>query len=325
MRLSTAAANAGGLAAGYLLDRLLGDPRRFHPVAGYGQAAAALERKTYAPSRAAGAKHVAVAVAVPVAVAAVAQYATRNKPVARAAVMAIATWTVLGGTSLRREATRLADALAVGDLDEARAKLPSLCGRKPDELGPAELARATVESVAENTSDAVVAPLCWGAVAGIPGLVGYRAVNTLDAMIGHRSARYEKFGWAAARLDDLANLVPARLGAVLTVLVAGKGRRGAALRTWLRDGSEHPSPNSGQVEAAAAGALGLRLGGRNDYGSRVEVRPHLGDGAPPAGRDIYRAARLSAAVGVAALVATAGHALAAPVRRAAVAWMWRRG
>ncbi|MGY0230885.1 cobalamin biosynthesis protein [Longispora urticae] len=324
MRTSIAAANATGLLAGVLLDRLLGDPRRLHPVAGFGQAAAALERRGYAPTRSAGARHVAIAVGVPVAAAALAQFATRNRPLARAALTAVATWAVLGGTSLRREAVTLADALAVGDLPAARAKLPSLCGRDPSGLGPDELARATVESVAENTSDAVVAPLCWGAVAGLPGLVGYRAINTLDAMIGHRTARYENFGWAAARLDDVANLFPARLAAGLTVLVAGKGHRGPALRTWLRDGAKHPSPNAGQVEAAAAGALGLRLGGRNDYAGRVEVRPTLGDGAPPLPRDIYRAARLSGAIGTAALVATAGHALAAPARRAVASWLRTR-
>lgn len=172
MRLSLAAANATGLVAGVLLDRLLGDPRRLHPVAGFGQAAAALERRTYAPSRAAGARHVAIALGVPVAAAAVAQFATRKHPVARAALTAVTTWAVLGGTSLRREAVTLADALAVGDVPAARATLPSLCGRDPSGLGPAELARATVESVAENTSDAVVAPLCWGLLPGSRGWWG---------------------------------------------------------------------------------------------------------------------------------------------------------
>jgi adenosylcobinamide-phosphate synthase len=324
MRPSTAAANAVGLIAGVFLDRLLGDPRRLHPVAGFGRAAAALERRTYAQTRRAGARHVALAVGVPVAVSALAQYSTRDRPLARAALTALTTWTVLGGTTLLREATTLADALAVGDRPAARAKLPILCGRDSSILCPNELARAAVESVAENTSDAVVAPLCWGAVAGMPGLVGYRAVNTLDAMIGHRSVRYERFGWAAARLDDVANLGPARLTAGLTVVTAGRGRRWPALQAWMRDGSKHPSPNAGQVEAAAAGALGLRLGGRNDYGSRVEFRPVLGEGAQPATRDIYRAVRLSAAIGTTALLATAGHALMAPARHWVIRkWLFR--
>ena len=172
------------------------------------------------------------------------------------------------------------------------------------------LARAAVESVAENTSDAVVAPLLWGAVAGLPGLLGYRAVNTLDAMIGQRSPRYQRFGWAAARLDDAANLVPARVTSLLTVALAptvgGSSRR--ALRTLLRDGRRHPSPNAGQCEAAFAGALGVRLGGRNSYQGRAEQRGLLGDGAAPAAADISRAVRLSrlvsaAALGLAAIVA----------------------
>ncbi len=143
---------------------------------------------------------------------------------------------------------------------------PAATRRALDEAG---LARATVESVAENTSDAAVAPLFWGAVAGLPGLLGYRAVNTLDAMVGHRSPRYARFGEASARLDDVANWIPARLTAALTVACAplAGGSASGALRTWWRDGAAHPSPNSGRCEAALAGALGLRLGGRNVYGS----------------------------------------------------------
>ena len=143
-----------------------------------------------------------------------------------------------------------------------------------------------------------MAPLVWGALAGIPGLLVYRAVNTLDAMVGHRSPRYERFGWAAARLDDVANWLPARITAALTVLcapVAGGSARGA-LRAWLRDGASHPSPNSGRCEAAAAGALGVQLGGRNVYGTRVEDRPTMGDGRPPVRADVARAVALSRAV-----------------------------
>ncbi|MDT4943250.1 MAG: adenosylcobinamide-phosphate synthase, partial [Pseudonocardiales bacterium] len=169
------------------------------------------------------------------------------------------------------------------------------------------VARAVVESVAENTCDAVVAPLFWGAVAGVPGLLGYRAVNTLDAMVGHRSPRHGRFGWAAARLDDLANVVPARLTAGLVALAApavGGDARGA-LRVAARDGRNHPSPNSGVSEAAFAGALGLRLGGRNAYRNRVEHRPELGDGAPPTVADIGRANRLCAGVTLAAAATAA--------------------
>jgi adenosylcobinamide-phosphate synthase len=192
----------------------------------------------------------------------------------------------------------------------ARERLPSLCGRDPRALDSAGLARAAVESVAENTSDAVVAPLIWGAVAGVPGLLGYRAVNTLDAMVGYRSPRYRRFGWAAARLDDLVNLLPARLAAALTVLgapVVGGSSRGA-WATWRRDAAAHPSPNAGQVEAAFAGALEVRLGGRTVYEHGVEERPVLGDGRMPDAGHVTRAVELSRVVGgltaaVAALIA----------------------
>jgi len=241
----------------------------------------------------------------------------------------------VGGTSLRREATAMAADLETAGtpgsdaaLAAARERLPNLCGRDPSALDAGEIARATVESVAENTSDAVVAPLFWGAVVGLPGLVGYRAVNTLDAMVGHRSERYRDFGTAAARLDDAANLVPARLTAALTVLVAPlvrdpSGRRGpvrsatGALVAWVRDGRRHPSPNAGQCEAAMAGALGVRLGGRNVYHGRAEERPRLGRGPLPGPAEVRRAARISGAVGTAALAAFVAARLALARRRAA--------
>ncbi len=298
-RRNAAAAHAAGLVVGVALDATFGDPRRWHPVAGYGHAAAALERRMYAPNRAAGVRYTAWAVGVPTLAAAFATAAPRRRPLARTAVVAALTWAALGGTTLRREAAAMADALDADDLPAARAQLPHLCGRDPSTLDSAELARATVESVAENASDAVVAPLFWGAVAGAPGLVAYRAVNTLDAMVGHRCERYAEFGTAAARLDDAANLVPARLTAVLTVALAPLvgGSRWRALWTWLRYGRRHPSPNSGQCEAAMAGALGVRLGGRNVYAGRVEHRPTLGKGERPSAADIRRAARLVEAVG----------------------------
>jgi adenosylcobinamide-phosphate synthase len=203
---------------------------------------------------------------------------------------------------LQREAGAMHDLLQAGDLEAARARLAHLCGRDPEGMDERALVRATVESVAENTSDAVVAPLFWGAIGGVPGLAAYRAVNTLDAMVGHRSERHLRFGWAAARADDVANLVPARITAGLAVLLAPLvgGRREAALRAWRRDGRKHPSPNAGPVEAAFAGALGRTLGGRLAYGGRVEDRPLLGNGPAPDLADIPRAARLSAAVSVAA-------------------------
>ena len=296
-------ARAAGLLAGGLLDAVLGDPRRGHPVSIFGAAASQAETMLWSDSRGRGAAMVAVCVA-PVALAGLgAQRVTRGRPALTLAATALASWTVLGGASLGGSALALGRALEAGDLAAARRMLPTLCGRDPEQLDPTGLARAAVESVAENTSDAVVAPLFWGAVAGLPGLLGYRAVNTLDAMIGQRSPRYQRFGWAAARLDDVANLIPARITGLLTVALAptagGCSRR--ALRTLLRDGRRHPSPNAGQCEAAFAGALGVRLGGRNSYQGRAEQRGLLGDGAAPAAADISRAVRLSRLVSAAAL------------------------
>ena len=317
-------ATAAGLAAGALLDQIVADPRRGHPVAGYGRFASGLEGRLYAPSRRRGAAFAAAAVGFPVTGAVAISRATRGRPVLRAGAVAVTTWAVLGGTSLRREADTMHQLLAAGDLPGARGRLSHLCGRDPAGLEPAALARAVVESVAENTADAVVAPLFWGAVAGLPGLVGYRVVNTLDAMVGHRSSRYARFGWASARLDDVLNLAPSRLTALLTVVAApavsgGKDRTRAARdawRVWRRDGRRHPSPNAGQCEAAIAGALGVRLGGRNTYGGSVDERPVLGDGREAQPADIPLATRLSLLVGVgAAALGTAVLAIRAARHR----------
>jgi adenosylcobinamide-phosphate synthase len=311
VRLRPSAATATGLLLGAAADLVVADPRRGHPVAGFGRLAAALEQRVWRDSRAAGVAYTAACVGAAAGLGAAAHRLTAGHPLARTAVTAAATWAVLGGTSLGRAATGMAAHLEAGDLPAARASLPALAGRDPRGLAEPDLVRATVESVAENTSDAAVAPLVWGAVAGVPGLLAYRAANTLDAMVGYRSERYERFGWASARLDDVLNWVPARLTAALTVLAApvAGGSATGAWRSWLRDGAAHPSPNAGRCEAALAGALGIRLGGRNVYGSRVEDRPPLGDGQPPVRADIRRATRLSRAVWTAAAV------LAAAVRR----------
>ena len=305
------AADAAGLLVGYGLDAAFGDPRRFHPVAGFGTATDALERRLYAPTRSAGVAFAAAAVGLPVLAGVAGSVLTRRHPVARAALVAAATWTVLGGRTLRREASVMAGHLERDDLTAARGRLNHLCGRDPSALDEPELARATVESVAENTSDAVVAPLLWGGVAGLPGLLGYRAANTLDAMVGHRSARYARFGTAAARLDDVLNLAPSRLTGLLTIGVApiAGGNRAETLRVWRRDRNDHPSPNAGQCESAMAGALGVRLGGRNVYFGRSETRPFLGDGPRPGAGQLRAAARISGAVGLAAAGLTAGVAL----------------
>jgi len=298
-----------GLAGGIGLDALLGDPRRGHPVAGFGSVAARAEQALHRDSRVVGAVY---ALGLTGATALAGHLVGRpGNPLLRTAVTTAATWSVIGGTTLRREALGIQRLLDAGDLEGARMRLPHLCGRDPSGLQVPDIARATVESVAENTSDAVVAPLFWGAVAGVPGLAAYRAVNTLDAMVGHRSPRYARFGWAAARADDVANLVPARLTAALATALAPVvgGRPGGAWQAWRRDGGTHPSPNAGPVEAAFAGALGRTLGGRLSYQGRVEDRPLMGNGPAPSVDDIGRATRLSAAVALAAgslAVAAAG-------------------
>jgi len=311
---------ATGLLLGVLADAVWGDPRRWHPVAGFGACAAWLERRWFADHRAAGTAYTATLVGAAVALGVVAEVAGRRHPVAGTALTAAATWAVLGGSSLAGHGEALARELGGGtgpvgrpgpvDLTAARARLPSLCGRDPALLDAAGMARAGVESMAENTSDAVVAPLFWGAVAGVPGLLGYRAVNTLDAMVGYRSPRYERFGWASARLDDGANLLPARVAALLFAGLAPAvgGSPRAALAAWRRDAAGHPSPNAGPVEAAAAGALGVKLGGRTVYAHGVEERPRLGAGPPPTAVDLRRAARLSRLVGAASAALAAGAA-----------------
>ncbi|WP_435613053.1 cobalamin biosynthesis protein [Streptomyces sp. bgisy159] len=301
---------AYGAAAGLLGDLLLGDPRRGHPVAAFGRAATAVERVLWRDHRGRGALHTAVCVGGTVAVGAAVARAVRRSPTASVALTGMATWAVVGGTSLAREARAVGDALAAGDVAAARARLPHLCGRDPQALDADGIARAVVESVAENTSDAVVGALVWGALAGVPGLVGFRAVNTLDAMVGHKSPRYRRYGWASARLDDLAGWPGARLTAVLAA-VAGPDPRGA-VRAWRADAGRHPSPNAGPVESSFAGALGVRLGGTLSYGGRVEHRPVLNGaaGRAVAVTDIDRAVRLSRRVGWLALGAGVAGRLA---------------
>ncbi|OHR28447.1 cobalamin biosynthesis protein [Corynebacterium sp. HMSC072D01] len=273
------------MAAGYALDRIFADPTNHHPVAIYGQAVSKLERRIYADSKARGVAFTTIAVAAPVVLTAAVS------TVAPTLALTATTWASLGGTTLRRTGERMADRLSAGDIDASRELVPWLCSRDPEALDADGIARATVESLAENTSDAVTGTLMWGAIAGAPGVVAHRAVNTLDAMVGYRNDRYRQFGWASARLDDVAGFLPARLTAVATV-VAGPNRR-QALAAWQRDASNHPSPNAGVVEASAAGALGLQLGGKTVYLSGVEMRPVLGGGRAPAVADVRRAAELS--------------------------------
>jgi adenosylcobinamide-phosphate synthase len=300
--------------AGYSADLLVGDPPRWHPVAGFGRVATALEDAVYAPTRPRGAGFALTLVG---ATALSVELLARAAP--RGLVLAAITWAALGGRSLRREAERVAAYLERGELDAARMGLRALCGRDADELSEHELCRATVESVAENTSDAVVGAILWGALGGPAGAAAYRAANTLDAMVGHRSERYAQFGFPAAKLDDALSWPAARISVALTALTAPAvgGSPRAVAEIVRRDGSEHPSPNAGRIEAAFAGALGVRLGGPLAYAGAVEHRPYLGDGDAPEIVDIHRAARLSFAVGTAAaaLGAAVSAGRAASARR----------
>jgi adenosylcobinamide-phosphate synthase len=281
------------VAVGLAADRVFGEPPlRPHPVSLFGQAMRGVESRLWRDSRRAGAAHAAVGVGVGVA----AGIGLRST--------ALATYLSVAGRALGDAALEVAAALDAGDLDLARDRLPALVGRDPSDLDEKEVARAAVESVAENTVDAVVAPALWAVAAGGPGALGYRALNTMDAVVGHRSPRYARYGWASARLDDVAAWVPAR---VTAGLVAGvrPSRARLVLDVVRRDAPAHPSPNSGVAEAAFAAALGLRLGGENRYGDRVEVRPSLGDGRPAEPADIGRAVRLSRDVTLALAAALA--------------------
>jgi adenosylcobinamide-phosphate synthase len=274
-------------ALGIVADLALGEPPvRPHPVAAFGSIMSWFESRAWRDDRGAGVVHALAGAALGAGAGLVARST------------AVATYTAVAGRALGRAALDVHDALAVGDVDGARRLVPALVGRDPSTLDAADLARAAVESVAENTVDAVVAPALWAAVLGAPGALGYRAVNTLDAMVGHRSARYERYGWASARLDDAANLVPARVTALLVAAVRPTTAR-EVWRAVRRDAPAHPSPNSGVAVAAFAAALGLSLGGVSVYGERVEQRPRLGDGDAVEVADIARAVRLSRDVSLA--------------------------
>ena len=296
-------------AAAVVLDHLVGDPPdRLHPVAWFGRAMARREAAAWSDDRLSGVRHLGAGLllaALPVAaLRAGARRAGRFAVDGAFCVLVVAV--TLGARSLDRRASEIAEALERGQIERARQLLPALAGRDAGGLDEAEIARAVVESVAENTVDAAVAPLLWAALAGPVGAAAYRALNTLDAMVGYRSERYRRFGWASARADDVANFVPARLGA-LAVALCSPSKALDIVRAVRRQAPGHPSPNAGVVEAAFAAALGLRLGGTNRYGGVVEHRVALGDGRAPAAPDIARARLLARRV----IVLVAG-ALASP-------------
>jgi adenosylcobinamide-phosphate synthase len=319
------------VAVGLVADRLLGEPpAAAHPVAHFGRVMTALERRlrpgapgdstpvdtvsdgrpagpadTWRDGRPAGVGYAAAGVGLGWA----AGYALGSSLPAGST----ATWLVVAGRLLGDEARGIGARLADDDLDGARRRLPALVGRDPDSLDAKGVARAVVESVAENTVDAVVAPAVWAAVGGAAGAGFYRAVNTLDAMVGHRNERYRRFGWASARLDDAANWVPARLTALLVAAV--RPRQARDVLDVVVHPPAHPSPNAGVAEAAFAAALGLCLGGDTVYAGVVDPRPAFGTGRPPEPADIDAAVRLSRDVTLALAALLAVPAVFAYLRR----------
>ncbi|ACU53499.1 cobalamin biosynthesis protein CobD [Acidimicrobium ferrooxidans DSM 10331] len=290
------------LAVALGLDAMLGDPPdRWHPVAWFGRAASVLERRYWRDDRRVGAL---VAGALVVGGTLVGAVIDRVPGGALASA-----WVALGGAGLRRRALDVARALDDGDLEQARAWLGWLVGRDRDGLDATEIARATIESVAENTVDAVLGPMVWHVALGSMGSIALRAVNTLDAMVGHRNARFERFGWFAARLDDLVMAPPRRLAIALAA---------PSHRRLLPAARSHPSPNAGPMEALVAAAVGVRLGGVNRYGDAVVELPVLDGGPPPDAAAIRRAVRWSRSVtlGTLAFLAVAEQAANAAVGRA---------
>lgn len=290
------------VACGLLLDRVVPEPSTAaHPVAWFGSAMGRVERSIWADDRTRGAAYAGIGVSVGVAVGRILPW------------VAPATTIVVAGDELRRVARAIGAELAAGDLPAARMALPSLVGRDPSQLDESGIAAAVIESVAENTVDAVVAAAFWAVVAGAPGAYAYRAVNTMDAMVGRRNERYGRFGTAAARLDDVANWAPARITAAL-IVVQRLGRRREIAHAVRRDAPNHPSPNAGVAEASMAGALDRQLGGPLRYGDTAEARPTLGDGERPGPGDIGRAISIADRAEL-ILVAVLGIAAAAGARR----------
>jgi len=258
-----------------------------------------LERRIWVDSQVSGMSYTVAGVAVGVA----------TGQIVRSTALALTV--ALGGASLRSAATDIGSLLESNEVERARLALPALVGRDPSQLDCSGIASAVVESVAENTVDAVVAPMFWAFVGGAPGALGYRAINTMDAMVGHRSERFERFGWASARLDDVANFLPARLFAIAVWAISPQ-QRTAIARAVRQDAAAHPSPNAGVAEASIAASIGVELGGTLRYGDRIENRPLLGMGPRPNVASIPVAVRTTErAVGLlvaaAAIVALLGH------------------
>jgi adenosylcobinamide-phosphate synthase len=270
--------------AALLIDRWLGEPSRWHPLVGFGRCASWLETRFNRGERRRlkGLLLVLLLVLPPVLLVA----ALVQIPLLGELIAVLVLWFTLGLESLKQHIRPILQALLRGDMAEARRRTSWICSRDAAEL---EVERTAVESVLENGSDAVFGALFWFCIAGAPGALAFRLINTLDAMWGYRSERFLHFGWAAARLDDLAGLIPARLTA-LSYALCGHTRR--ALRCWRRQALLHDSPNAGPVMAAGAGALGIQLGGPTCYRGQWVDKPLLGEGPRAQPRDLPRALRL---------------------------------
>jgi adenosylcobinamide-phosphate synthase len=289
------------IAAACLLDWIAGDPEWLpHPVRLIGRSTQAAEKLLRRPGQTSREELVAGA-ALTVAVVSLSYFGTR-KAVRWGAGILLA-WTCLATRNLIDESLTVIRALEKPDLPHARKRLARIVGRDTRNLSETEVHRALIETLAESACDGIVAPLFYMAAGGVPLAMAYKAVNTLDSMIGHADQRYLYFGKAAARLDDAANYFPSRLTALAIVAVAGVESK-SALKTWRRDGNKHKSPNAGQPESAMAGALRVRLGGLNTYGGEPLEAPLLGvEFEPPKLRHAKRALRLVTAVSL--LVAAA--------------------
>lgn len=274
--------------AGVALDAALGEPKRWHPLVGFGTLANRLEQR-FNPSGGGWRSHGVSAWCLAVLPLTLLTVLLVQLPWIGWLVQIIALYAALGLRSLDQHAQPVAQALRLGDLPLARQRVGYMVSRRTEELDATGVARAGTESVLENGSDAVFAALFWFLVAGAPGVVLYRLSNTLDAMWGYRNDRFERFGWAAAKIDDLLNYVPARLVALTYALL---GRTATAMRCWQRQAPQWDSPNAGPVMAAGAGALGVSLGGAAVYHGELHQRPELGEGPPPQARDIERAMNL---------------------------------
>lgn len=275
------------LLLGFLLDQVLGDPPRWpHPVRWLGRLISFLEGilRAHFPPRLGGVLLLLLVTGSAGGLTAAAlAIAGAWHPWAETAVATVLVYWGLAARSLARETRWVLEMCEDGDWLEARRRLARIVGRDTADLPPEEIYRACVETVGENASDGVIAPLFYAGLFGPVGMWVYKAVNTLDSMVGYRNAQYREFGWASARLDDVANLLPARLTWLLLALAAllTGDRARAAFRVGWRDGRKHPSPNSAWGEAAVAGALGVQLGGASTYDGVPSVKPHLGDDSAP--------------------------------------------